>query len=106
VTAAGAASWVLRVQKIGKRRDIGLGSAKKVGLSLARERADEARRQIEAGLDPVRERKKAAGIPTFREAAVLVHGEHKKTWKNGKHQDQWINTLETYVYPALGDLPV
>jgi integrase len=106
VTPAGAASWVLRVQKDGRRRDIGLGSFKKVGLSLARERADEARRQIEAGLDPVRERKRLAGIPTFREAAVLVHGEHKKTWKNGKHQDQWINTLETYAYPALGDLPV
>jgi integrase len=106
VTPAGTSSWILRVQKAGKRRDFGLGSAKKVGLSLARERADEARRQIETGLDPVRERKKAAGIPTFREAAVLVHGEHKKTWKNGKHHDQWINTLETYAYPAIGDLPV
>jgi hypothetical protein len=87
VTPAGAASWVLRVQKDGKRRDIGLGSFKKVSLSLARERVDETRRQIEIGLDPVRERKRSAGVPTFREAAVLVHGEHKKTWKNGKHQD-------------------
>ena len=106
VTQAGTGSWVLRVQKGGKRRDIGLGSAKKVTLSLARDRADEARKQIETGLDPVKERKKAAGIPTFREAAVLVHGEHKKTWANGKHQDQWIKTLETYAYPAVGDLLV
>jgi integrase len=106
VAKPGSASWVLRVQKDGKRRDIGLGSAKKVGLSLARERADEARKQIELGVDPVKERKKAAGIPTFREAAVIVHSEHKKTWKNGKHQDQWINTLETYAYPAVGDVAV
>jgi len=106
VTTGLAASWVLRIQKDGRRRDIGLGSAKKVGLSLARDRADEARRQIETGIDPVKERKKAAGIPTFRQAAVLVHEENKKTWKNGKHQDQWINTLETYAYPAIGDLPV
>jgi integrase len=103
VTPAGAASWVIRVQKDGKRRDIGLGSAKKVELSLARQRADEARKQVELGIDPVRERKKAAGVPTFRQAAKLVHEEHKKTWKNGKHQDQWINTLESYAYPTLGD---
>lgn len=106
VTPAGAASWVLRVQKDGKRRDIGLGSAKKVELSLARQRADETRKLIERGIDPIRERKKAAGMPTFREAAKLVHEEHKKTWKNGKHQDQWINTLETYAHPHIGDISI
>ncbi|MCL6683986.1 tyrosine-type recombinase/integrase [Sphingomonas alba] len=106
VAKPGSGSWVLRVQKDGKRRDIGLGSFKKVGLSLARDRADETRKLIETGIDPVKERKKAAGIPTFREAAVIVHGENKKTWKNGKHQDQWINTLETYAYPEIGDQSV
>ena len=34
----GARSWVCRVQKNGKRRDIGLGSAKKVTLAHAREK--------------------------------------------------------------------
>ena len=27
----------------------------------------------------------------------------RKAWKNAKHGDQWINTLKTYAYPALGD---
>ena len=105
-TAAGAGSWVLRVQKGGRRRDIGLGSARKIGLALARTRAAEARSQIEVGVDPVAQRRKAAGIPTFREAAALVHAEHKKTWRNGKHQAQWLKTLETYAYPSIGDRPV
>lgn len=105
-TPAGTGSWVLRVQKDGRRRDIGLGSARKVGLALARTRAAEARSQIELGVDPVAQRRKAAGIPTFREAAALVHGEHKKTWRNGKHQAQWLRTLETYAYPSIGDRPV
>ena len=69
VGATGSRSWVVRVQKNGKRRDIGLGSARKVPLALARERAVKARLQIEAGIDPVAERRKAAGVPTFREAA-------------------------------------
>ncbi|MCL6741765.1 tyrosine-type recombinase/integrase [Sphingomonas sp. RB56-2] len=103
VGARGSASWVVRVQKGGRRRDFGLGSARKVGLSLARTRAAEVRSQVEAGLDPVVQRRKAAGIPTFRQAAALVHAEHKKTWRNGKHQAQWLRTLEVYAFPAIGD---
>lgn len=38
VGPTGALSWVCRVQKDGRRRDIGLGSAKKVTLAQARER--------------------------------------------------------------------
>jgi integrase len=32
-----------------------------------------------------------------------VHAEHKRGWKNGKHQDQWIRTLEVYAFPTFGD---
>ena len=103
VGTGGSGSWMVRVQKDGKRRDIGLGSASKVTLSEARTRAAAARAQVEAGLDPVAQRRKAAGIPTFREAAAQVHAEHKKGWKNGKHQNQWLRTLEVYAFPTLGD---
>lgn len=102
----GGKSWMVRVQKNGRRRDIGLGSESKVSLKLARERAAQARSQIEAGIDPVAERKRAAGIPTFREAAALVHAEHKRGWKNGKHQAQWLSTLNAYAFPSLGDVSV
>ena len=106
VDKRGGNSWVVRVQKNGKRRDIGLGGASKVTLKLARERAALVRSQLEAGIDPVAERKKAAGIPTFREAAAIVHAEHKRGWKNGKHQKQWLATLEAYAFPAFGDMSV
>lgn len=102
----GAKSWVVRVQKDGKRRDIGAGSFKKVSLADARKRAEKIRSQIEAGIDPVAERRKDKGIPTFRSAAASVHAEQKKGWKNGKHSDQWINTLTTYAFPAFGDVSV
>ncbi len=101
-----SASWVVRIQKSGKRRDIGLGSAAKVGLARARILAGEVRSQVEAGIDPVAERRKAEGIPTFRKAAALVHAEHKRNWRNGKHNAQWLQTLETYAFPTIGDLAV
>jgi len=66
VSTSGSASWVVRVQKAGRRRDIGIGSAKKVSLATAREKASVVRAQMEAGLDPVAERRKAEGIPTIR----------------------------------------
>ena len=106
VGRGGGKSWLVRVQKDGKRRDIGLGSAAKVPLKLARERAVVVRSQVEAGIDPVAERRKAAGIPTFREAAALVHVEHKVGWKNGKHRDQWLSSLEAYAFPLFGDVAV
>lgn len=106
VTPTGARSWICRVQKSGRRRDIGLGSAKKVSLAQARQRAAEVRSQVEAGIDPVLQRKKAEGIPTFREAAAAVYAENKKSWKNKKHRGQWLTSLQTYAFPKIGDVAV
>lgn len=106
VTPTGARSWICRVQKNGRRRDIGLGSAKKVSLAQARQRAAEVRSQVEAGIDPVLQRKKAEGIPTFREAAAAVYAENKKSWKNKKHRGQWLTSLQTYAFPKIGDVSV
>lgn len=104
IGASGRGSWVVRVQSGGKRRDIGLGSLSALSLAEAREEAARVRREVRSGIDPVAERKKVREvIPSFREAAVLVHAEHKAAWKNGKHQAQWISTLETYVFPSIGN---
>ena len=107
VGSGGAASWKLRVTIAGKRRDIGVGSLKSLSLADARMKAGELRRQIAQGIDPIAERKKVVDpVPTFRDAAARVHEEQKATWKKGKHQDQWINTLTTYAFPKLGDRSV
>lgn len=106
VGKTGSRSWVLRAQKDGRRRDIGLGSADKVSLAVARTKAEKARTQIEAGIDPIAERRKAAGIPTFREATALVYIEQRNSWKNKKHNAQWISSLEAYAFPAIGERSV
>ena len=99
--------WVLRLQSNGRRREIGLGSLKYVSLTDARDAAFVMRKKIAQGIDPVAERKQERqAIPTFRKAAELVHEEHEKAWKNGKHQNQWIATLKTYAFPRMGDLLV
>lgn len=104
---SGGRSWVLRVQTNGKRQDIGLGKAELVSLREAREKAIELRKLARSGVSPLEEKRRVTVvIPTFREASRLVHAEHCKAWKNGKHTDQWLSTLETYAWPSLGDLKV
>ena len=101
-----SASWIVRMQVAGKRRDFGLGSLDKVALSEARDRRDAIRAQYQAGVDPVAERKQASAIPTFSEAAEAVHKARLKSWSNGKHRQQWITTLRTYAFPHMGNLKV
>jgi integrase len=106
---SGGKSWILRVQVNGCRRDIGLGDVKSVSLRDAREAAGEMRKLARTGVDPLLARKsekQAIVIPTFREASKLVHAEQKKGWKNGKHGDQWLTTLEKHAWPKLGDILV
>ncbi|RYY26327.1 MAG: site-specific integrase [Sphingomonadales bacterium] len=107
ITGKAKGRWVFRIQSNGRRREIGLGSLKNVSLADARDAAFVTRKKIAQGIDPVAERKQERqSIPTFRKAAELVHEEHEKAWKNGKHQNQWIATLKTYAFPKMGDLLV
>ncbi len=108
VDKRGGAWWLLRVQHQGKRQDIGLGSAKIVSLAEARAMAAGARVAVRHdGRDVVAEKREAkAAAVTFRQAALAMHEGHKKQWANEKHADQWLTTLETHAFPALGAKPV
>lgn len=101
---SGKGYWIIRCQFNGRRRDIGLGPLSLMSLAEAREGAYLIRKDIYNGLDPIAERKKAKlVIPTFRDAAKQVHAEYRVAWKSGKHQKQWMTTLEKHVFPKIGN---
>lgn len=107
VDPSSAKRWVQRIVVQGRRRDIGLGGAATVSLAEAREKALEIRKSARNGGDPIAERRAAKRrVPAFAEAIDAVHAEHKKSWKNEKHGDQWINTLRTYAVPIMGNIRV
>lgn len=107
VDPSGAKRWVLRTMVQGRRRDIGLGGLSIVSLAEARETARQYRRVARDGGDPIAElRKKPEDAPTFSEAAERVFKDHKASWDNPKHQQQWITTLRTYAFPVLGEMRV
>jgi len=97
VSGAGSRKWVLRFTWRGKAKEMGLGSAASVPLADARERAASARRKIALGLNPIDERKRTSGIPTFGEVAADVREALSAGFRNEKHKAQWKVTLETYA---------
>lgn len=120
VKESGARSWVYRFMLNGKSRDIGLGAAGTGGVSLAeaRDARDALRLKVKAGIDPLEERQqeaakalataqaeRVAGI-TFKAVAEAYMSTNEGSWRNDKHRQQWRNTLATYVYPVVGELPV
>src|SRR3546814_20826985 len=75
-------------------------------------------RSVKAGIDPLEERQReaaealaaaqaaqVAGV-TFKTVAETYIATNEGSWRNDKHRQQWKNTLATYVYPVLGELPV
>ena len=107
VDPTGAKRWVLRTVVQRRRRDIGLGGLSVVGLAEARDLALTLRKTARAGGDPLSDRRKTQSVsPTFAEAAERVHEEHRHGWKNEKHAQQWLITLQTYAYPTLGKLAI
>lgn len=99
VAPGGARKWVFRYTRDGRAREMGLGAASGSTLAEARRRTAEARAKLLAGLDPLSEKAKAAGVPTFGELADEVQESLSAGFRNEKHRAQWKSTLETYAAP-------
>lgn len=111
----GRGKWILRFKSpvTGKRRDMGMGAYPDVSIAKVRKLAFDAREAIASGLDPLELRradqeaqKDKAVIPTFEHAGRAVFEELRAGFRNAKHADQWISTLERYVFPTIGDRDV
>ena len=99
VSETGSRKWVLRFTWRGRAKEMGLGSAANVPLADARGKAASARRQIAQGLNPIEERKRSSGVPSFGEVADEVREALSEGFRNEKHKAQWKLTLETYAAP-------
>lgn len=104
--------WVFIFTRDGKKREMGLGAVD-VSLADARQKAEAARKSLDAGVDPIAERKKAVAeaavevepVPTFGKVADDYVNEQAPGFRNAKHLAQWRMTLREYAKP-LRALPV
>ena len=107
-------SWILRLTVGNKRHPIGLGPFPQVSLGEARELAKQMLLEARQGINPLHKRRalKSALIAaaskqkTFRDCAEAYIEAHSTDYRNDKHRKQWATTLDTYVYPVIGNLLV
>lgn len=123
VKPSGTRSWLLRIQRDGKRQDIGLGSVdlstrspeerrasdeipllsrRHLTLLEAREKASELRKFSMAGRDPRAERdRERRVVPTFEAAARECHASLKGSWSD-RQATSFLSSLERHAFPAIG----
>ena len=106
VQPSGARSWIQRLVIRGRRRDCGLGSVALVSLAEAREKARANRKLAREGGDPLAEKRRAQGVPSFAEAAARVVQQKQAGWRNPKHCRDWMSSLRRFAFARIGEIPV
>lgn len=92
IAKGGSKSWVFIWMKDGRRREMGLGGYPAVSLADARVKADECRKAVAAGVDPIASRK-VESPKTFGDCADEFIKLMEAGWRNEKHVAQWRMTL-------------
>lgn len=108
LSVAGTAAWVLRYRFGGKPRELTLGQYPDVSLKMARQRASEARAQVQAGADVARERQREkielAAARSFKQLAVDYMAKVFPTLADTT-VEQRRQHIEGVIGPRLGNMP-
>jgi integrase len=110
VSKNGGKWWRLRYRFDGREKMLSLGVFPETGLSQAREKRNEARKLIAAGIDPSDRRKaekaaEAQNSNTFELVAREWHTKFTPTWE-AKHAEAIIRRLERDAFPWIGSNPI
>ncbi len=103
--------WRFRYRWQGKEKLLSLGTYPDISLSTARDRRDNARRQVAMGVDPSAARQDARlardqiMANTFEAVAREWLGKARTNWVPS-HGDRIMRRLERDVFPWLGKTPV
>ena len=107
VDRSGARRWAFIYHSRNKRREMGLG---RMGLKEARETAEEVRRQIRKGIDPITARRHARAvaiaIPTFKAIAAEVTADAQARSTNDKVRYQWELLLGPRYCGSILEKPI
>lgn len=104
VDARGAKRWSFLFQWEGRRKEMGLGGLRSVGLADARSLAADARRMVALSQNPIEQRRaerlaQAKTAYTFGSFANELVDEIESEFGNVKHRKQWRMTLNRYAAP-------
>lgn len=111
VAPSGGKWWRFKYRFGGKEKRLSLGVYPDVGLKDARQRRDEARKLVAAGIDPGENRKAQRQAKTdqaansFEVVAREWYAKYEPTWTEG-HSSKIISRLERDIFPWIGARPI
>jgi len=111
VKVNGSKYWRLKYRFEGKEKTLALGVYPDVSLSVARDKRDDARKLIANEIDPSevkkeeKRNKKIKAGNAFEEIAREWWKNQKENWTE-RHADQVLKSLETDIFPYVGDKPI
>lgn len=107
VSPTGAKSWRFKYRFKLKEKQLTLGMYPEVSLQAARDKREEARKQLREGIDPseyLKITKKHDG-DTFEAIAREWFAKYSPSWAPN-HSKRLIGRLEKNIFPWLGDKPI
>ena len=108
---AGSRWWRFKCRFAGKEKRISLGVYPDVGLKQARDKREEARRQVAAGVDPSEARKQTKqalienSVNTFEAIAREWFEKHSPNWE-ASYSVKLLARLEANIFPWIGRSPI
>lgn len=107
----GSRWWRFDYRFDGRRKTLSMGTYPDTGLKDARDKRDEARKQLASGVDPGAQRKavKAAGVDREANSFEVVAREwlelKQREWTPGQYAKE-LDRLENHAFKWIGHLPV
>ena len=104
--------WIFRFNHAGKQQSVSLGAFPAVGIADARLKAQVERDRLDKGVNPAKEKKLGNLMPNpesnrqqilFKDFALKFVETRRAEWRNQKHGDQWVYTLEEFAFPHIGN---
>jgi integrase len=110
VTPPGGKLWRLKYRYEGKEKLLALGAYPEISLADARQRRDEARKQLANDIDPVAVRKAqkqavTEETETFEVIAREWHTKFTHTWTTG-HATKILSAMTRDLFPWIGARPI
>jgi integrase len=110
VTPSGGKLWRFKYRYDGKQKLLAFGGYPEISLQDARQKRDEARRQLANKIDPGAVRKaqkqtKTESTETFEIIAREWHAKFTPSW-NSRHAEGLLKRLERDVFPYVGAMPI
>jgi integrase len=103
---SGAKTYIVQYRKDGRSRRAQIGKHGRLTPDEARSEAKKLLGQIETGADPIKAKREARGVPTFREVAEDFLKQHSAQKRKPRTHAEYDRLLEKRILPIIGSLRI